>query len=234
MLWPESLDTFSGYLSTNQLQGDPRETNLIAILDAVPGSQLPADFDLIAPEELGVLFDMEFGSVDTIVGNVQSRMNDLRNGYASPERQHVAVRSRADPVMQLASADRSLPLMRKAGPNDDWSAFAGGYGQFVNVSGTRQCFGLLSPEFRLHFGLRQARWTIVSRVGSHWITPAVKPAWSNGGSANMEGGRGGIYGTWFGTNAYLEAQVGAGGEPLRQQTRRAGRPRDREHPRFRN
>ena len=43
----------------------------------------------------------------------------------------------------------------------------------------------------------------------------------NGGSANREGGRGGIYGTWFSTNACLEAQVGAGG--ARYDSKRAAR-----------
>ena len=205
----QSLDTFSGYLSTNQLQGDPRETNLIATLDAVPGSQLPADFNLIAPDELGVLYDMEFGSVDTIVGNVQSRMNDLRNGFVSPNGS-MSLFTPGGPVMQLASANRSLPPMTKAGPNDDWSAYAGGYGQFVHVSGTANASGycLQNSGFILDFdkpvdNCFMAGFTLDYAGGEASLV--------NGGSANMEGGRVGVYGTWFGTNAYLEAQLGAGG-----------------------
>ena len=204
-----NLDTFSGYLSTNQLQGDPRETNLIAILDAVPGPQLPANFDLIAPEELGALFDMEFGSVDTIVGSVQSRMNDLRNGYALASGS-VSLFEPGGPVMQLASADRSLPLMEKAGPNDDWSAFAGGYGQFVHVSSTADApgYSLQNSGVTLDFDKR----VDTGLAGGFTLDYAGGEAsLANGGSANLEGGRGGLYGTWFSTNAYLEAQVGAGG-----------------------
>jgi len=204
-----NLDTFSGYLSTNQLQGDPRETNLIAILNAVPGPQLPANFDLIAPEELGALFDMEFGSVDTIVGSVQSRMNDLRNGYALASGS-VSLFEPGGPVMQLTSADRSLPLMEKAKPNDDWSAFAGGYGQFVHVSSTADAPGycLQNSGFLLDFD----KPLDTGLAGGFTLDYAGGEAsLANGGSANMEGGRGGIYGTWFSTNAYLEAQVGAGG-----------------------
>ena len=205
----QNLDAFSGYLSTNQLQGDPRETNLIATLDAVPGPQLPADFDLIAPEELGALYDMEFGSVDTLVGSVQSRMNDLRNGYASSSGS-LSLFSPGGPVMQLASADRSLPPMTKAGPNDDWSAFAGGYGQFVHVSSTANApgYSLQNSGVTLDFDKR----VDTGLAGGFTLDYAGGEAsLANGGSANMEGGRGGIYGTWFSTNAYLEAQVGAGG-----------------------
>jgi uncharacterized protein YhjY with autotransporter beta-barrel domain len=205
----QDLDTFSGYLSTNQLQGDPRETNLIATLDAVPGSQLPADFNLIAPEELGALYDMEFGSVDSIVGSVQSRMNDLRNGFASPSG-NMSLFEPGGPVMQLASADRSLPPMTKAAPNDDWSAFAGGYGQFVHVSSTANASGyclqnsgvILDFDKPLDNGL-MGGFTLDYAGGEASLV--------NGGSADMEGGRAGIYGTWFSTNAYLEAQLGAGG-----------------------
>jgi len=205
----QNLDTFSGFLSTNQLQGDPRETNLIATLDAVPGSQLPADFDLIAPEELGALYDMEFGSVDSIVGSVQSRMNDLRNGFASPSG-NMSLFEPGGPVMQLASADRSLPPMTKAGPSDDWSAYAGGYGQFVHVGSTANASGyclqnsgvILDFDKPLDNGL-MGGFTLDYAGGEASLV--------NGGSADMEGGRAGIYGTWFSTNAYLEAQLGAGG-----------------------
>ena len=48
----------------------------------------------------------------------------------------------------------------------------------------------------------------------------------------MEGGRGGIYGTWFGTNAYLEAQLGAGGGRYDSKRAALGGFASREHPRL--
>ncbi len=204
-----NLDTFSGFLSTNQLQGDPRETNLIASLDAVPGPQLPADFDLIAPEELGSLFDMNFGAVDTIVGNVQRRMNDIRTGYTTAGNMS-SLFVPGGPAVQLASADRSLPPMEKASRDDGWSAFAGGFGQFIDVNTTAATpgYSLQNSGVVLDFDKRVEN----CLAGGFTLDYAGGEAsLVNGGSADMAGGRGGLYGSWFNPNAYLEAQLGGGG-----------------------
>ena len=199
------LDTFSGYLG-DKLQGDPRETNLIATLDAVPGLQLPADFDLIAPEELGALFDMNFNAVDVVVGNVQRRMDNLRAEYASPS----GSASLFDPRIQLASAGQSLPPMPTARPNEEWDGFAAGYGRFTHVSSTANASGYCLQDSGMTLGLDKR----VDNCLAGGLTLDYangEASLVNGGSADMEGGRAGVYGSWFKPNVYLEAQLGAGG-----------------------
>ncbi len=202
------LDTFSGYFSTNQLQGDPRETNLIAALDAVPGTQLPADFDLIAPEELGALFDMNFGAVDSMVGNVQRRMNEIRNGSTLVHGRLFPFEP-GGPVAQLAYADQGLPPMGKGGLDEEWGGFATGFGQFVDVNSDGNAAGYSYHDAGLTLGLdKSANHCLAGGFTVDYANGGASLV--NGGSASMEGLRGGFYGSWFSTNAYLEAQLGMG------------------------
>ena len=200
-----NLDTFSGFLG-DKLNGDPRETNLITFLDAIPGPQLPADFDLIAPEELGALFDMNLGAVDTMVGNVQRRMDDLRAEYTVPGNSV----SFSNPRMQLASAGGSLPLMETAPPDEGWGLSAAGYGQFISVSTTANAAGYYLKNSGATMELDK-RVDNCLAAGCTLGYANGEASLVNGGSADMEGGRGGLYGTWFNTQSYLEAQLGGGG-----------------------
>ena len=202
----QALDTFSGFQTKDQLQGDPRETNLITSLDAIPGPKLAADFDLIAPEELGALFDMNFNAVDVVVGNVQRRMDNLRAEYASPS----GSGSLFDPRIQLASAGQSLPPMPTAPSNDAWDGFAAGYGRFMHVGSTANASGYCLQDSGITLGLDKRVDNCLA--GGFTLDYANGEAsLDNGGNADMEGGRAGVYGSWFTPNAYLEAQLGAGG-----------------------
>jgi uncharacterized protein YhjY with autotransporter beta-barrel domain len=202
-----NLDSFSGFQG-DQLQGDQRETNLVAFLNAIPGAELPADFDLIAPEELGALFNMNLSAVNSMVGNVQRRMNEIRTGTPSTPEGLSRFEPRG-PVMQLASADRTLPLLPKAGPDEQWGGFMTGYGQYVDVNGDGNGPGY--SYYNAGFTLGLDKEVNHCLVGGFTVDYADGQAsLVNGGSADMEGLRGGFYGCWFSTNAYVEAQLGMG------------------------
>ena len=63
--------------------GDPREKELLDFLNATPVDDLPGPFDLIAPEELGAMYDVTFTASDTHLQNLVRRLRVVRGSLAS-------------------------------------------------------------------------------------------------------------------------------------------------------
>jgi outer membrane autotransporter protein len=199
------LDSFSGWLSP----ADPRGSALISLLDTYRGTQLPAAFDLIAPTEFSALPDFLFGSADTIEESVQSRMNGLRTGYGL-QNGNTSLLSSGSPLMQLAFADEVLPPMGDPKQEDTWNAYAGGFGQFLQVNGDADApgYSVVNSGATVDF---DKLWD-TGLVGGFTLDYLNGQAGlANGGNATMQGGRAGLYGSWFGDHAYLEGQLGGGG-----------------------
>jgi uncharacterized protein YhjY with autotransporter beta-barrel domain len=199
-----NLDSFSGLGGTN---GDPRGAALISYLNTIPGGQLVSDLDLIAPEELGSMFDLNFASVGTAVRNVQQRMSDIRAGNSLGSGSISVFDSHAQPI-QIASAGHQLPPMTPRS-EDKWGVFASGNAQYVDVAGGTNAAGYHFHSAGATVGLDR-KVTKEITVGGSFDYASTEASLANGGSVNVDGGRAGLYGTWFDQNRYVEAELGGG------------------------
>ncbi len=201
----QNLDSVSG-LGT--VSGDPREAKLVNYLDTIPGPSLGADFDLIAPEELGSLFDMSGGVADVTALNVQERTRELRSGHAG-----FGQFSINDPHAGLdtpwpQSGDGSDPLPNDPSPND-WHPFALGSGQIIDVEDTPNASGYDIYTTDATLGADR----LASDDFGYGLTASYlgdKAYLVNGGRVTADGAHGGLFATFFGDNAYLNGAVGGG------------------------
>lgn len=209
-----NLDSFSG------LDGgieDPRGATLIEMLNAVPGRMLPEKFDRIAPEELGSMFDVSMASAAITAGNTQRRMADARAGRAISGENL----SLFDPLGRREVADRGntrwenersarTPAGVASGPSESrWGFFASGHGEFVDVETTSAAAGYDTRSAGLTLGVDY-------RVEDNWLLGVTaggvdtKADLANDGRVDVNGGKGGLYATWFDQGIYLDAAVGGG------------------------
>ena len=200
-----NLDSVSG-LGT--MSGDPREAALIKSLNAIPGTSLGADYDLIAPEELGSLFDMSGGIADVTALNVQERTRELRSGHAGFGRFSIN-----DPHAGLDTpwpqhGDGSDPLPSDPSPND-WHPFAVGSGQIIDIENTGNASGYDIYTADATLGADH----LASDNFAYGLTASYlgdKAYLINGGRVTADGAHGGLFATFFGDNAYLDGAVGGG------------------------
>lgn len=202
----KNLNSLSGAGTTG---GDPRAASLVAFLDTQDASQLPQDLDLISPDELGSMFDLTFAAINQQSQNLHQRMSDIRAGDRWGSGSLSSFDSHG-PYVQIASAGHELPHISDATQDDKgWGVFAAGNGQYVEVNGSTNGAGyhfdsegvtlgldkMLSDNFGLGFTLDYA---------------STKASLVQNGNVNVDGGRGGVYATWFNTNSYLESSIGGG------------------------
>jgi uncharacterized protein YhjY with autotransporter beta-barrel domain len=201
----QNLNSFDGMGQTN---GDPRGKALIDFLDTVPAAQLPTDLDLIAPDEFGSMFDLSFASVNLAIGNLQQRMREIRNGHHSTGGSISMFNSNGQQI-QLASADHALPQTDIENQPDDWAVFVSGNGQYVDLPGTSAAPGYHFHNSGATVGVDKLIRTNLAFgfTADYAGTLASLP---NDGEVKVDGGRGGIYGTWFTGEDYVQGSFGGG------------------------
>jgi uncharacterized protein with beta-barrel porin domain len=199
----QNLNSVSGVGTTN---GDPRAAALVAFLNTQTAAQLPADLDLIAPEEFGAMFDLDFSSVNANVGNIQQRMQQIRAGNHGITGSLSSYDPRGQ-SLQLASPCQVKPTL--AQPSDDYGMFVSGNGQYLDINGTSN-----APGYHFHTG--GVTIGVDKMVGQNLALGATldydgtEASLVNNGIVDVQSGRGGLYGTWFKDNTYLEGSIGSG------------------------
>ncbi len=201
----KSLNSFSGLGGTG---GDPRGASLISFLDTQSASELPADFDLIAPDELGSMFDLDFASVNLITGNIEQRMSAIRAGNRDASGSLSFFDSRGN-VIQLASADNQLPPMHTGKTDNGWGVFMSGNGQYVDVNGSTNAPGYHFDSAGFTIGADKML-NAHTAVGFTIDYTGTKASLVDNGNVDVNSGRLGMYGTWFSTNGYIESSLGGG------------------------
>jgi autotransporter-associated beta strand protein len=191
---------------------DPRAGALIGFLDNEPLGNLPNDFDLISPDQLTALYDISFSAANVQQGNLENRMQDIRNGSTGfVSRLSVydlqgTVELGNDGKAAIASKDNDA---FQPSPGNRWGMFVSGNGEFVNVNGDFNARGYDFTTGGITLG-------IDGRVNENLaIGVAIDYAhtWSdltNGGSIEADSGRLGIYATWFQDGLYFNGYAGGG------------------------
>ncbi len=200
----KALNSVAGVGTTG---GNSRAANLVTFMDGQSAEQLMADFQLLAPDELGSMFDLDFASVNLVNNDIQQRMSAIRAGNRDASGGLSYVDNRGN-VIQLASINNSLPPMHTVKTQDDWGIFVNGNGQYVDVNGSTNASG-----YHFHsIGITVGADKMVTRdiaVGFTLDYTGTKASLVDDGSVDTDSGGLGMYGTWFNTNGYVDASIGS-------------------------
>ena len=192
---------------------NPKSDRLLAFLDSRPLSELPADFDRIAPEELTSIFTISTALATEQSLNIQRRTGDIRAGSSGFSAAGLAMNGNG-PSFSGAVAFRT-GMSGAAGPSgndgkevkettpvapaeDRWGAFLSGTGEWVNVSGTSNAGGyeLASGGFTMGVDYKLTPNLAIGIAAGYTGTAADL---TDHGRVWVNGGQFGIYGTYFQT-----------------------------------
>src|SRR5262249_12394348 len=138
--------------------GDPRAAPLIAFLDTEPLANLPHDFDLIAPDELPVIFNIGVSLANIQTVNLERRMEDIRAGSSGFSARGFSIDSSVpDFNTGLAGPTgpegKSGPSVMQPTPENHWGVFVTGLGEFTSVDDTSIAPGYDFSTGGLTFGV---------------------------------------------------------------------------------
>jgi uncharacterized protein with beta-barrel porin domain len=203
----KNLNAISGVGTTG---GDPRAAGLIAFLDTQNAAELPHDLDLMSPDELGSMFDLDFSAINLQAQNLHQRMSEIRAGNRWGSGSLSSFDSHGGGYVQIASAGHELPHISDTTQNDKgWGVFAAGNGQYVDVNGSANGSGYHFESGGMTLGLDRM---VNDNLGLGFTLDyaGTKASLVDNGFVNVDGGRAGMYATWFNTNSYVETSFGGG------------------------
>ena len=189
--------------------------SLIRFLGSVVPSELPHDYDLIAPEELTSIYEIGFSQAVVHNDNLMRRMDDIRagsGGYCPV----VEVPTTSGKEDYKNVADKNVAPVPVVQARDcRWSVFATGSGDFANVGDDDEN----SPGYDITTGSVIAG--VDYRVCDHFAV-GIDGGYSSSradlvdrGRVDVDGGKIGAYATifgkgLFGSKIYLDAAVDGG------------------------
>lgn len=214
--------SFSQYASSHSLTGNQkavaasldsvvatgRVPSFLRYVDYRPLSELPADFDRIAPEELTSIFATSIAYAKVQSLNLQRRTDDLRSGSNGFSAAGLAINGdrpgysgsfgittgAAGPTGSEAKDSKVVQSTVTA--DSRWGAFLSGTGEWVNVSGDDNARGynLESGGFTLGLDYRLCPNAVIGLALGYTGTTADLNdrgrVWTNGGKI-------GLYGTFY-------------------------------------
>ena len=191
---------------------DPRETKLIGFLNGEPLGKLPADFDRIAPEEMASVFNLSAALANVQTANLERRMDDLRAGASGFSASGFAMSGSAGMTsggFGLAGPEGKGGKVMVPAADNRWGVFVTGVGEFAKIGDTANARGYdlttggftlgvdykLTPNFALGVNAGYARTGIDL---------------NHGGRITVDGGKLGLYATYFTGGFYADAAVSGG------------------------
>ena len=203
-LTPNQAGVAAALTAANQSSGMQKA---ITYLLGQPTGSLPAEFDLIAPEELTSIFTIAFTSADVQNSNIERHLMQVRNGVSGFSSGFTATTKDGKAVVMDG---KNVCIDKNPSPEDKrWSYFLEGAGEFSNVGSTNNASGYdfttagvsLGLDYRLneHFALGFS--------GGYANTDADLV---NRGGIRLNGGKAGVYATVFGGGFYADVLAGTG------------------------
>lgn len=197
----------------DKVANDARAATLIGFLDSEPVGNLPRAYDLIAPEELGSMYEIGFSQAGMQSINLQRRMDDIRagsNGFSAAGYQMRDTHGFTKGVDGKAILEENaVPIMQPA-PENRWGVFVTGAGQFVNVGDADENargYDITTGDFTLGLDYRVCPNFAIGLDAGYARSDADLV---NRGRVTVDGGKLGLYATWFSGGFYLDGAVGGG------------------------
>ena len=189
---------------------DPRASKLIGFLDKEPIGKLCGDFERIAPEELASVFTNAVSLAKIQTANLQRRLDDVRagsRGFNSASLAYVPS-LRVGPPGVTGPPGRSGEPFELA-PEDNWGSFVIGEGEFTNVGNTANARGydLATGGFTLGLDYRMTDNFYLGLIASYARSGGDL---TDGGRLTVDGGKLGLYATYFTGGFYLDAAAQGG------------------------
>lgn len=186
---------------------------VIAYLNDRPLHELPGDFDRIAPDELASVFTIGMSLANVQSLNLQRRTSDLRtgaNGFSAAG-YHAAgsgpnYSGVAGPTGSEGKDDKKVFV-----PTEDnrYGVFLTGVGEWVDVDGDGNARGYDVTTGGFTVGL-DYKITPNLAVGVSAGYAGTGADLNNGGRVFVNGGKLGVYGTYFTGGFYVDAAVNGG------------------------
>ncbi len=214
----------------NIAANDPAAANLINFLGQEPLANLPADYDLIAPEELASIYEIGFSQAVVQNNNLQRRMDDIRagsNGFCAngfvPQVSGKDYSKDSDGKASLP--DKSTRDVYTPAPDNRWGVFVTGTGDFVNVGNddlNARGYDITTGDFTVGADYRLCdHFALGVDAGYSRSTADLV----GDGRVDVDGGKVGAYATvfgkgLFGSTFYVDGGVGGGWNSY--DTRRTG------------
>ena len=208
VLTPNSLAVAK---ALDSLIGDPRAASLIEFLNNEPLSNLPRDFERIAPEEV-----TSINVVGTSLANVQGMnlsrsMGDIRAGSSGFNSTRFAINGSGPSFwdgfagVNGREGQSGQPVFAPI-PDNRWGMFVTGIGEFTNVGTTFNAPGydLATGGFTLGVDYRVCPNFAIGLTGGYAHTGV---SLAEDGNIQVNGGKLGVYATAFGSGFYLDTAV---------------------------
>jgi len=189
------------------------KTGLIAefnFLDTQPIGTLLSNLDKIAPDELTAIFTNAVALANLQSANLQRHMEDIRNGSPTPSAVGMAAAGSGPSFSGSFAGPKGKPAKQAAPANEDrWGVFLTGSGEFTRVGSTTNAAGFRLETAGVTGGI-DYRVSDTFAIGLDFGYVGTTATLVNGGSIDTDGGRLGIYATYFKNNFHVDAAVNGG------------------------
>jgi len=210
----------------DQLAFHNNAPKLLRFLDSRPLVELPSDFDKIAPEELASVFNIGVSLATLQMSNQQQRNSEVRAGASgfSAAGFHTAG---SGPSYSGAfgvagpTGNEGKDSKKEFVPAEEnrWGTFITGVGQWVDINGDGNARGYDIETGGFTLGV-DYKFTPNLAIGISAGYAGTGVDLTQGGRVFVNGGKLGLYGTYFTGGFYVDAAVNGGYNSY--DTRRAG------------
>jgi len=184
-----------------------RKDKMVGYLNERTLDKLPKDLDLVAPEEIAAVYRMGVAMADTQARNIQQRTEEIRLTNRRP------LRAPTPPVNGAAGAVGNEQVSAKrvvsTEPEDRWGSFFTGSGQVARVGRTDNAREYDMETGGITVGIDyQLMPNLVVGIMAGYANMAAQLV--DDGSISANGGKLGVYGTYFKDGFHANAAVTGG------------------------
>jgi len=180
-------------------------------LDITGTGQLPAVYDLIAPEEYASMPTMALSGIDIHTTNIEHRMFEIRNGVTGFSASGLQVSDGKGSVdFEKSKNGKDVVEKQPEKPVNDKMAFwVAGAGQFVNVRSDENgsAYDLTTAGITVGLDYRFSEILSAGLIGGYQNT---QTSLVNNGNIALNGGKGGVYATYHEKGWYANALMTGG------------------------
>jgi autotransporter-associated beta strand protein len=197
---------------------NPKETELISFLNSQSLEQLPHDFDLIAAEELQAIYSIGISQANIQSGNIARRLDEIRAGAAGFSAAGLAVTGLAPqysgsylaPNAGLAGpSGKTSKEIRPPAEENRLGMFVTGVGEWTHIGTTENASGynLTTGGFTLGLDYKATE-HFAFGINAGYARSDARLYGS--GNVTVDGGKLGLYATYFNGGFYVDAAVQGG------------------------